>query len=268
MAAFRRTPNATAPLSSWTLHGIDKKVYVWLAGGDGARRPDPLFVDSTDKTVVEVLEMKMVDHAKQIQRITVFVRSKGACTLRGWIKGLGTDAALLPITVVDPIALPAENTDDGVLARLLLAETRGPGYANTWRADTAKRAMEWMRIVIANRQANPGPFRAASGSLLDVIKAKGQFHGFEGYPPPIASVTASIRQLIEAANNDGLPNQDSYITHVRHAISVAQALVLPVDPAGPEHQLVGWRTEGAGSPGGSMTHFQDMGGNSFYRMKK
>jgi hypothetical protein len=267
MADFRRNQNQATVMTRWTLHGTGKTIVVYQCGGDGAKKPSALFVDSTDPTIVEVTEVKLVDRAKMMQSVKLKVKAKGTCKLRAWIKGLGKELAVLEISVVDPITLPAINTDEGALARLLLAETRGPAYANTWKADKSKQAMEWMRIVIANRQATPGPFLAKSGSVLDVIKAKGQFHGFESYPPPMATVALNIQSQVDSANNDSLPNQDNYLIHVQNAISVAQAKTLPGDPSGAGYRLVGWRTQGSGSPGGSMIFFQDLGGNSFYKMK-
>ena len=43
--------------------------------------------------------------------------------------------------------------------------------------------MKLMDAVLWNRRENPGPFLARGAkSLADIVKARGQFAGFESYP--------------------------------------------------------------------------------------
>ena len=91
------------------------------------------------------------------------------------------------------ITLPEKNSDEGAEARLLLAECPGPGHPS-YTLDKATGAMQLMDAVLRNRLLNPGPFLAKGAKTLrDIIKAKGQFAGFEGYP----SYNNGIRQNIQ-----------------------------------------------------------------------
>lgn len=80
------------------------------------------------------------------------------------------------------ITLPDRNTDAGAEARILLAECPSPGYAS-YAPEAAREAMQLMDAVLWNRLRNPAPFGARGAThITGIIKAKGQFQGFESYP--------------------------------------------------------------------------------------
>jgi hypothetical protein len=181
--------------------------------------------------------------------------------------GVGADVAVTVNAPLSDLALPAENTDAGLLARVLLAEVRSPAK-KSYDATAAKTSMQWMRIVIENRLKDPGRFGAKGATdIKQIIRAKGQFRGFEDYPKLAAGVKATIKDILKTANEDGHPLQDKYRQHVQDAIDVASATSALQDPS--PNGLIGWRTEDSGDPGGDFIDYDiPKMGNQFYQWKK
>lgn len=142
------------------------------------------------------------------------------------------------------IQLPARDTEDGLESRVLLAECRGPAERGYNLAD-ATSCMQLMDRVLYNRVDNPRPFLAHANTLLAVVRARGQFQGFENYPHYSQDIIDRIQQMIDVANNARDPRAAQYTSHIQAAISVARAASIK-DPS--PGTLAYWRTSGSGSP--------------------
>jgi hypothetical protein len=157
--------------------------------------------------------------------------------------------------------LPDRATDEGVEVRVLMAEISTPSFAS-WTLDKAREAMQLMDAVLWNRFRDPKPFGAAGAmTLADVVKAPGQFQGFESYPSYAASVVNRIQNVLDIANNDSDKRQANFKAHVQAALERANAAEISDPSAG---TLVGWRTSGTGSPSAKMTFYKTVLGNDFY----
>lgn len=125
-----------------------------------------------------------------------------------------------------------------------------------------------MRLVIANRLKWPALFGASKGAtkLEEIVKAKGQFKGFESYPPPSKEIQENIANIVTTANSLTAYQKDNFYLHVKNAIAVAQAASLVTDPA--TNSLIGWRTSGSSSPGPNFELYATKLGIDFYQWKK
>lgn len=159
------------------------------------------------------------------------------------------------------VALPSRDTNAGVEARVLLAECRGPS-SSSYKLATATQCMQMMDRVLWNRLGNPGPFGARGAkTIADVVKAKGQFAGFENFPDFDSSLVTRIQGMIDIANSAKDSRKADFLAHVNAAIAVANQPVI-ADPS--PGKLVAWRTAGASSPGAGFLKHITLGGIDFY----
>ncbi|CAN7639602.1 hypothetical protein LJR090_005617 [Bosea sp. LjRoot90] len=160
------------------------------------------------------------------------------------------------------LALPDRNSVTGAEVRLLLAEARGPAFSS-YVLSESKRAMQFMDRVLYNRLQNkPSQFGAASAkNIIDIIKAKGQFAGFEKYPIYDGSISTRIQKMLDIANNAKDRRAQEFTDFIEAAIDVAENQTV-ADPS--TGLLTGWRTGGASSPGGSFKLHATVGGIDFY----
>ncbi|MGO4715376.1 hypothetical protein [Bradyrhizobium sp. 2TAF24] len=161
------------------------------------------------------------------------------------------------------ITLPDRNTDEGAETRLLMSEARGPSFASFNLSDTT-RAMALMDLVLVNRLTNrPGRFGAPGASTLrDIIKAKGQFAGFETYPNYDSRIVGRLQNMLSIANNTSDRRSGDFTSFIQAAIDRANAPNAIVDPS--PGLLCAWRTAGASSPGSAFTLHVSVAGNDFY----
>jgi hypothetical protein len=176
----------------------------------------------------------------------------GQATLPG--AGVGATAA----PAAPPLALPPPDTDEGVMARMLLAECKTPGYADYDEA-AAYWAMLAMKAVVHNRlREGPARFGAAGArSTTDIITAPGQWAGFSRSPRGELLLDADVVRHVDellACANDGAPGP--CYRFVRNALAVTYAPAQdpfaglrwldggPVLPG-----AFGWRREGSPAPG-------------------
>lgn len=158
------------------------------------------------------------------------------------------------------LKLPERITNAGVEVRILLAELPTPSFAS-WTLAKAREAMQLMDAVLWNRLDDPKPFGAAGATTLaDIVKAKGQFQGFENYPAYSAAVIQRIQAALDIANKDTDSRHVAFRAHVQAALDRADA---PCDDPSPGN-LVGWRTAGSGTPSSKMTFYKTVLGNDFY----
>lgn len=160
------------------------------------------------------------------------------------------------------ITLPAKTTDEGTETRVLLAECRGPSYGS-YSLSVATTCMQLMDLVLWHRVANPRPFGARGHSLQAVIKARGQFAGFENYPNYDSAIVARIQAMINIANNSRDARSQDFADFINAAIGVSNAPTIPDPSAG---TLVSWRTAGSSSPGSGFTLYNTVLGIDFYFM--
>jgi|SRR5579864_8589206 len=158
------------------------------------------------------------------------------------------------------ISLPARGTDEGAESRLLLAECRGPSFSG-YSLDDATSCMQMMDRVLWNRVNNPRPFLAKNSTLLAVIKAHGQFQGFQNYPNYDAAIANNIQQMIDIANNAHDKRAPVFSSFIKKAIEIARDPTIS-DPS--PGSLTAWRTAGSGSPGPGFKLFTTVLGTTFY----
>jgi hypothetical protein len=159
------------------------------------------------------------------------------------------------------IALPPKNDGNGVEVRVLLAECRGPSFSSYTLADATK-SMQLMDRVLWNRFNSPAKFGAKGAkSLADIIKAPGQFAGFQNYPNYDRSIVNRIQAMINIANSSKDKRSGDFVDFINAAITVAD------DPSIQEPSpgtLASWRTAGSGSPGSNFNLYTTVLGNDFY----
>jgi hypothetical protein len=116
------------------------------------------------------------------------------------------------------------------------------------------------------QEPNPAPFGAKGAkTLADVIRAKGQFSGFEKYPNYSTAIITRLQSMIDIANNPKDKRNTTYSDHITTAIAVADEDSILDPSAG---TLCAWRTAGAGSPGSNFKLHTAVLGNEFYFITK
>ena len=96
---------------------------------------------------------------------------------------------------------------------------------------------------------------------MAVIKARGQFKGFEHYPNYDAGIIHNIQQLVDIANNPKDKRNGDFTDFIDAAINIANSPTI----ANPTNDPISaWRTANSGSPGSSFTFFKTVFGNDFY----
>jgi len=175
----------------------------------------------------------------------------------------------LQLKIVSKISLPAANTEAGILARLLLAESILPQDSRYGDGADVFKAMRWMRIVIENR-LDPKYIRSfgnpSSPSITEIIKTRGQFEGFSGYPSLGATQQKNIDNALNIANDGTDLYFKQYRGHVEYAITLASKATADATDA-PGSKLFGWMTDdGVSNPGGSFVAKPELrlGGQQFY----
>jgi hypothetical protein len=163
------------------------------------------------------------------------------------------------------IELEARTTVKGAETRLLMAECRGPSFPN-YNLAAATECMQLMDLVLYNRlKNNPGQFMAKHAkTIIDIIKAPGQFAGFEKYPNYDGAIATNLQSILNIANNSSDSRHQNFADFINAAIDVATQATIS-DPSG--GIIASWRTQGASSPGPNFVKFKTVGGNDFYRLK-
>jgi hypothetical protein len=161
----------------------------------------------------------------------------------------------------ESISLQNHWSNEGVEVRILLAECAGPAHAS-YSLEAASLAMQLMDTVLRNRRRDPDSFMAGGAkNLIGVVRAKGQFQGFETYPRYSPNIKKYIRHLLHVANNPGDRRNGDYVAFVNKAIEIAQSVEY-IDPS--PGRLVAWRTAGSAPPGKGFIFYKTVLGNDFY----
>lgn len=163
-----------------------------------------------------------------------------------------------------PLTLPAINTDQGILARVMIAEARNPGYAS-YDADEARRCLQAMKAVVDNRlRHRPERFGARGATnYADVVTARGQWAGFakdaSGNPAVSSGVQARIDDVLRRANSGAPGRYHAFVSMVLEvaaaAVSDPFASITLIDGTTVMDGAFGWRTAGSSSPGGAFVAY-------------
>ncbi|CAE6700031.1 hypothetical protein R70006_00680 [Paraburkholderia domus] len=160
------------------------------------------------------------------------------------------------------ILLPPKNDNEGAEVRLLLAECRGPSFS-TFTLSDATTCMQLMDLVLFNRLDNPGRFGAKGATTVgDIIRAPGQFAGFQNYPKYDSHVQHRIQVALDIANSAKDKRSPDFAAFINAAIAIATSTSTITEPS--PGTLVSWRTAGSGSPGSGFALFKTVLGNDFY----
>lgn len=230
-----------------------------------------IFESNIDATI----KSSPFDGPKGIWVVDIKGKSNGETKLKAEFKGEVVASVVVKTFTKIIISLPLDNTEEGMLTRLFLAESINPGNGVLYNEEESRRSMIWMRQVIQNRLTykTPSTFgvKGITGqlkySVTDVVKAKNQFHGFEEYPKIKSSIKVNLNGFVAIANNYNHPKRQQYVKYIENAKSAASkdALKNFSDPS--SKGIYGWRTKGSSSPGGDFKKYQDLAGQTFYTIK-
>lgn len=230
-----------------------------------------IFESNIDATI----KSSPFDGPKGIWVVDIKGKSNGETKLKAEFKGEVVASVVVKTFTKIIISLPLDNTEEGMLTRLFLAESINPGNGVLYNEEESRRSMIWMRQVIQNRLTykTPSTFgvKGITGqlkySVTDVVKAKNQFHGFEEYPKIKSSIKVNLNGFVAIANNYNHPKRQQYVKYIENAKSAASkdALKNFSDPS--SKGIYGWRTKGSSSPGGNFKKYQDLAGQTFYTIK-
>lgn len=208
------------------------------------------------------------EHSSTKGNVTTFLLealAPGKATLTALTgkKPYGISAGPIVVNVLPKLVLPPPGTDAGLLARLFLAETLGPLASSSYNLADTKLAMRLMHVVVSNRLKTPSAIWGSAGakSLPDVIRAPGQFAGFEHYPTIWTGVQYVIEQAVVLANEGSHPRLSDLRNFVSAALDEA-AQRNPMDPS--SSGLYWWRTGGSGAPAKTAHVYKTVSNNTFY----
>jgi hypothetical protein len=233
-----------------------------------------LVVAPVDQSVVQVSKVVRAEMAKKVTDpnsvwgFDLTPLKVGNTDLQAKVKG--AVVAILKVSVIQALELPPATTDEGMMARLFLAETASPERKG-WDVADAKKSMQWMRLVLKNRLDNdPAQFNAAGAKTRqDIVRGSGQYRGFGSYPTIDADVNQHIQEALDGADDDNnLAQQAQDIAFVNAALEVAKATTEILDPCGADYFLSGWRTAGHGGTGDNQVKFLVLMTNQFFKLKR
>jgi hypothetical protein len=206
-----------------------------------------------------------------IWTVSLKALSQGSADIEAKFKNEIIATLNIKVIVEKELTLPIQMSKQGVLARLLLVENINPSEPEYNSTDT-KQAMQWMRLVVENRMSHKKPelFNAKIGQnktwdIYDIVKARGQFHGFEHYPNLSLQITKNIGSILSIANDYNDSRREQYADYVETAVDVASAFKTIKDPC--VTGLYGWRTNPSKHPGGQYVKYKVFAGQIFYTLQ-
>lgn len=174
----------------------------------------------------------------------------------------------LSLNVVPRIELPSENTDEGALARVLLAESIVPSNPKFPGDKDSLTAMLLIQQVFLNRLSftdisvfnNP----AAHNITALIMAGPGrEVKGFGAYPHIEPEQAGLIAEILKISNDASDKRYVMYREHVKRALNVATGKVSRLE--GPYY---GWRKENTAHPGGSYERPYNFAGQTFYQLNQ
>lgn len=273
MGYFAKTGQPDSPLTTLSIpKGGSKRLRLV---GVKARVASDIKLKIDGKFAAAEIHKSPFNGPQGIWTVTVEALALGNSTLTAIYNGKEAARLDLKIFTKVEIVLPPPDSEKGLLTRLLLAESVNPGNNATYDEKESLKAMRWMRLVIKNRlhHSDPSIFGAkkqqgaSNYTVFDIVRAKGQFHGFEDYPKLNQNIIVNLSGFLSIANNYNHPMRERYENFIENAMKVAsdQGLAGVTDPS--KKGLYGWRTKGSSEPGGQFTQFQDLAGQTFYTLK-
>jgi hypothetical protein len=175
------------------------------------------------------------------------------------------------LTIEPRLELPPEDTEAGLVTRMLLVENIMPDDRKFISMEDSLTTMQWMRFVFVNRlkYGKPQYFGADKSvtTLTALIKSHRQVEGFEYYPKIAPKQKQVLDDVLSIINESGDKRLMLYRQYVQNAIDVANGIMIGSDPC--PTGLYAWYTEDAkGSPGGDYIFYMTRGGQKFYTLKK
>lgn len=266
MAHFTLIDSKTR-VSEVRMHAQGRK-RLHLVGTDArAHRGLPVITSSNTQSVT-VKRPALNDGPGGIWAVDIVSAARGRAGVQAVapVPAGGVETVSLPVTVVDRLVLPDAGTEPGMLIRVFLAENRSPDDHGYNEEDTL-RSMRWMRHVLQNRlRDKPERFYARGATkLVDIVRARKQFEGFENYPTIAPAKQERIDRILRFANDDNHLLQKAYERILSNA-STAAAERQPPDPC--PGGLYGWVTAATEDPGGMYVRYQALAGNQFYTISR
>lgn len=176
------------------------------------------------------------------------------------------------VKILPYLHLPAQDSELGMLSRMLILESIGPEHKKFAGNAEARQSMQWIMRVLRNRleagahHFSNSPRTAANQTLAtmtQVVMIPGQVEGFPDYPNLPERKMALIKRVVDSANDGTHGRFAAYRELLADAIAVAGSPPI-ADPC--PTKLYGWRTQGATSPGPNFQHFRSLGGQDFYTL--
>lgn len=246
--------------------GFNKKHLVLKSGSPEllsvhADRPDDRKLEQSVKLTVVAKALRQ----ERVVEVTAYVNDG-----RTSVVDAGTPR--IRIKILPYLHLPAQDSELGILTRMLILETAGPEHPNYAGAAEARQSMQWMIRLLRNRlEAGPHHFsnkpseaaNLAVTSMTDVVKISGQVEAFPRYPNLPDKKVALIKRTLDLANDATQGRFPAYRELLENAISVAGSPPI-ADPC--PTKLYGWKTQGAPSPGRNFKYFRSLGGQDFYTL--
>ena len=179
------------------------------------------------------------------------------------------------------VQLPPLSTVEGVVERLLLAESRGPA-APSYDEGEVYRGMQAMKAVLDNRLHHHPEQFGAPGALtyVDIITAPGQFQGFfrdeSGMVHLSALVQQRIQEVVRLANTDACSPSyrlvDDAMQVTMSRITDPFADVTRVERIAAKGGSYGWQQEETADLGGYFlaipaSHGGVIQGNQYYTLR-
>lgn len=217
-----------------------------------------------DRNIEQSLRLDVQEHSIVGRRVAHVEAHLSDAQGRPQQKGGNTPR--LTVEILPRLELPDENTEAGILARMLIVENAGPQGPRFPGHEEVMESMQRMVHVMRNRlRLGPQHFSARGATdLTAMIKGGGQVEGFENYPKIAPRPLIRLQEALDVANDGSHPKQKDLRIHVEHAISVAKGENIGIDPC--PTGLYAWRTANSKSPGINFRVFQTKGGQDFYTL--
>lgn len=265
MLVFKRNTREGQPVPGQITLVVGNSFVVKLVGLGPDKKH---YVIKSDSPCVEVQQKADDRFQEQAIRFKANMACQGA-RITVYEKTSGDRTPLeLKINVLEPLVLPPENTDEGLLARLLLSEVVQPSAPGYPGAEETFLSMQLMRQVIENRMTFPkiAMFsNPSSRSMLSVITAGNgsEFKDFGSYPSLSLTKKSEFNETLKYANDGGNLLFEVYRRHVKDILGVATGK----SPKLPGRNY-GWRKEGSRSAGGYYVSGPVVGGQQFNTLRE
>jgi hypothetical protein len=176
------------------------------------------------------------------------------------------DAGAKPATTTQPGELEAIDSNEGLVERLLLAETVTPLQEADYDADNALECMHAIGALIRNRMNPPKGATRWPKTIKGVVTQHNQFAGFGNYPPVGPDQKSRIIDLQHWVKKKS-KYRASLREFFRNAKEVAKQTVAGTvdDPYEDKGGTYGMHTAGV-KISGQFKYLGSCGGNDFYTL--